>query len=269
LLFCLILANQETVNRIFALLSDPAMAAPITPSKFANPSKPKRNRILFYVGVFVGVSMVIGLIILVFGRVTGVEFSPDRFETRRFSVHEIPILKIQISPIRRTASQSATARYLVAKSLIQPSKANASQPAANAWHLVELSRGGMSHFEADAKLLTDQLDTYAQNHNKPGEFWHNWSTNEPKKAQVLWPTIQKLAQRELYILVPRLFSMATDAKDEKALKLQIDEYLRENYAGLVAEMRDAKRPEVADDLLAEALADYPDDKQLQALKQAL
>lgn len=245
------------------------MAAPNTPSKFANPSKPKRNRILVYVSVFLGVATVIGLIVLVFGRVTGVEFSPDRFETRRFSVHEIPILKIQISPIRRTTSQSATARYLLAKSLIQPPKANASQPAANTWHLVELSRGGMSQFSADAKLLTDQLEAYVRHQNKPGEFWHNWSTSEPKKAQVLWPAIQKLAQRELYILVPRIFSMAINAKDETTLKLQIDEYLRENYAGLVVEMRDAQRPELADDLLAEALGDYPDDKQLQALKQAL
>lgn len=211
-----------------------------------------------------GVAGMLGLVLLLFGSVSGTEFSPTSFESRQFTVREIPWLQIQISPIRRTNSQSPTARYLIAQSLIQPVKGPPTD-----WQLVQLSRGGMYTSEADSKLLIDQLDLYVYKQNSSSNinaFWHDWSINEPAKAKVLWPVVQKLAVRELYILMPRLFSLAVDADDDKALQQSIDTYLRTSYADLVTEMRDANRHELAVDLLGEAFGDYPDDVRLQALR---
>lgn len=220
---------------------------------------------MFVVGlVCVGVAGMLGLVILLFGSVSGSEFSPTHFEMRRFSVHEIPWLQVQISPITRSTSQSATSRYLIAQSLIQTLPG-----APKDWHLVELSRGGISQSQADAKLLTDQLELYLYRQNSSSssnEFWHDWSIQQPAKAKVLWPTVQKLAIRELYILLPNLFSLAIDAEDEVVLQQEIDEFLRASYFSLVTEMRDADRMELADELLAEALLDYPDAVKLRALQ---
>ncbi|MGV3483197.1 MAG: hypothetical protein ACO1RT_02130 [Planctomycetaceae bacterium] len=214
--------------------------------------------------VCAGVAMMLGLAILLFGSVSGTEFSPTHFESRRFTVHEIPWLQIQISPIRRTHSQTATARYLIGQSLIQRAPGPPQE-----WHVVELSRGGLSHSQADAKLLTDQLELYVYRHNASttsSEFWHNWSIDQPAKAKVLWPIIQKMALRELYILMPKMFSLAIDAKDELVLQQAIDDYLRGSYAELVAEMRNNQRRELAAQLLTEALNDYPDDPRLRSLQ---
>jgi hypothetical protein len=224
----------------------------------------RRKRLFVTAFVGVGVAITLALVLLLFGSVTGTEFSPTHFETRHFMVSEIPWLQIQISPIRRVSLQSSTARYLVAKSLIKPPP-NAPQT----WHLVELTRGGLNQSLADAKLLTQQLELVTDDPSASGtndEYWRTWSEREPEKAKVFWPVIQTLAIRELYILMPSLFEMAIHAKDSKSLRQSIDDYLRSTYHELVLEMRDANRTELANALLLEALADYPDDSSLRALQ---
>jgi hypothetical protein len=266
-------------------------------AKTSPSSKPSTNnanrgwRTVVYLSVFAGVALLLAFFVLVFGRVEGVEFSPSRFQTRHFSVHEIPWLKIQVSPIHRTTSQSSTARYLIAQSLIQPISAPAVtkqpqlQPATNEksaatkattpptpatvpdpWHLVTLTRGGVSSQFADAKLLTDQLEIRHYTQVQTNEYWHDWSIREPNKAKILWPIVQKLAFRELYILMPSLFSLAMDATDDQAFQRSIDDYLKKSYAELVVEMRSAGREELAAELLSEAITDFPNDKNLQALR---
>ena len=211
-----------------------------------------------------GVALMLALVVLLFGSVSGTEFSPTDFQTRRFTVREIPWLQIQISPIRRIHSQSATTRYLIAQSLIRPTS-----PRPQDWHVVELTRGGLSNTEADAKLLTDHLDLYVYRHHSnsgANEFWHNWSIDEPAKAKVLWPIVQRLATRELYILMPKLFSLAVDAKDEVVLREAVNEYLQASYIELIIEMRNTNRSELAAQLLAEARSDFPDNAELRALQ---
>jgi hypothetical protein len=210
-----------------------------------------------------GVAGMLALVVLLFGTVSGTEFSPTHFESRQFTVREIPWLKIQISPIRRSASQSGTARYLIAQSLVRPAPGPPKD-----WHLVELTRGGMTQSQADAKLLTDQLDLSVYNHSQlsSNPYWQDWTINEPAKAKLLWPLIQKLATRELYILMPKLFAIALNASDDRSLQKSIDDYLRTSYFELVNEMRSVERDDLADELLAEAIADYPNDPKLQALR---
>ena len=231
--------------------------------KVPSRSKQATNRklpILIVLLVGLAVAGMIGLIILIFGGVSGTEFSPTHFQSRRFTVREIPWLKIQISPIQRTSNSLSTGQYLSAQSLI-----SAPQGPPVDWHLVELSRGAMQNSSADAKLLTDQLELLKDNTTGSDKFWEDWSVKEPAKAKVLWPIVQKLAIRELYILLPKIFTIALDAKDDATLRQSIAEYLRTSYRELVTEMRSTGRTELADELLAEAIVDFPDDAKLQEL----
>ncbi len=95
--------------------------------------------------------------------------------------------------------------------------------------------------EADADLLIDQLLL-----NPDGDlYWKKWSNDHPKLAAVLWPVIQKLAERELYILMPRLFEFAQPDQSPADLQASIDAYLVEQYRGLIADMVAADRIELA------------------------
>ena len=75
------------------------------------------------------------------------------------------------------------------------------------------------------------------------------------------------AERELYILMPELFELARIQQPAAAFALQTDQWLREEYVGLVKDMRAADRLGLADQLLDEALGDFPSDRQLNELKQ--
>ncbi|NNE01412.1 MAG: hypothetical protein HKN47_29200 [Pirellulaceae bacterium] len=191
------------------------------------------------------------------GHVSGQEFAPSHFQVRNFSFYEIPLLHIQITPIRRKGVALPVATYVRQSSLIGAPKGTPDK-----WHLVSLSRGLSGTTAADADLmvthlnLTDGTDVY----------WRKWSIDHPKRAAVLWPTVQRLAERELYILIPAVFELAQKDLTAEQLATKIDTLLRRQYRSLVVDMRQADRGELADQLLKEAISDYPDDKNLQALQ---
>ncbi len=193
------------------------------------------------------------LVITTQGNISGSEFSPTHFQQREFHFYEIPLLHLQITPIRRKVTTPVTASYLKQMSLVPVPKG---QPVD--WHLVSISRGFSGTSDAEAKLLTDQL-----NLSPDGDlYWKTWTADHPQLAAVFWPVIQKLAERELYILMPRLFVLAqTDqpTSDLTAGDLQasIDAYLIDQYASLIKDMVAADRTELAASLAAEASADYP------------
>jgi hypothetical protein len=192
--------------------------------------------------------VVLLIVIQTQGNISGTEFSPTHFQQRDFGFYEIPLVHLQISPIRRSLSQPSTATLLRQKSLI---KVPQGQPAY--WHLVKISRGIGGTTFADANLLIDQLLL-----NPDGDlYWKTWTNEHPKLAAILWPVIQKLAQRELYILMPRLFELAQIDQKPDQLQAAIDSYLMEQYRELIQDMVAADRPELARQLLAEAKADYP------------
>lgn len=184
------------------------------------------------------------------GNISGTEFSPTHFQQRDFGFYEIPLIHLQISPIRRTSSTPSTAKFLRQKSLVTAPKGQPTD-----WHLVKISRGIGGTTYADANLLIDQLLL-----NPDGDlYWKVWTTDHPKLAAVLWPVIQKLAERELYILMPRLFEIAQTDQNPDQLQAAIDNYLVEQYQELIQDMVAADRVELAKQLLAEAKADYPED----------
>lgn len=202
-------------------------------------------------------TLLLGLIVLLVittqGNISGSEFSPTHFQQRDFHFYEIPLLHLQITPIRRKVSTPATASYLKQMSMVSVPQG---QPVH--WHLVSISRGFSGTSDADAKLLTDQLDL-----SPDGDlYWKTWTADHPELAAVFWPVIQKLAERELYILMPRLFELAqadqpTSVLTPGDLQSSIDTYLIDQYASLIQDMVAADRKELAASLAAEAKADYP------------
>lgn len=180
------------------------------------------------------------------GYVEGEEFSPTHFRSRTFTFYEIPIIRWQITPIRRKTTTPMAALTLTQTKLIQPPPG---EP--EVWHLVSLQLGGDEAVNDDANLLMKQLRFYTDG----GAYWKNWSNDHPELAKEFWPTIAKLSERELYLLMPRLFEIVRQTEDPGLLRSLIRGYLQEEYQGLIRDMRDAGRDDVADALAAEAASD--------------
>ncbi len=224
------------------------------PSPSSNPiaaEKKSSNRsakALIIAAAAVLVVLVALFVIRIQGFVGGSEFSPTHFQQRDFQFYEIPLIHQQITPIRRSISTPATANYLRQKSLIKTPKG---QPVD--WHLVSISRGLGGVAEADAQLLIDQLQLNSNNQL----YWRTWTVDHPDLAGRFWPVIQRLAERELYVLMPRLFEIAQNAQTPTDLRSSVDAYLVTQYQSLIQDMIDAGRIDVAEQLAAEAGRDYP------------
>jgi len=202
-------------------------------------------------------SLLLFFVVRLLGHVSGEEFSPTHFRTREFSFYEIPVLHWQITPVLQTPNTPNAATYLTQKKWVTPP---GSPP--KTWHLVKIQRGFSEEQPSDAALLVRQLR--ASQSGLP--VWEQWSTDHPKLAPVLWPTVAKLAERELYILMPRLFEIIRDIDDLPTLKTTLQDYLRDEYTSLVQDMRAANRDELADALLSEVNQDYPSDEALRRLQ---
>ncbi|TWU56890.1 hypothetical protein Poly51_28080 [Rubripirellula tenax] len=190
------------------------------------------------------------LVIRTQGYVSGSEFSPSHFQKRDFSFYEIPLIHLQITPIKRSGTTPETAVYLRQTGLIPAATGNP-----DVWHLVTIQRGLTGRTPADAQLLTDQLEL----NTGSNPYWKQWCTDHPKLARELWPTIQKLADRELYILMPRMLEIAQNQPSIEALQTEIDKYLKREYAGLIADLKETGRNDLAEALRQEASRDYPGD----------
>ena len=205
--------------------------------------------------------VVLVVVIRTQGFVKGYEFSPTHFQKREFSFYEIPLIHLQITPIKRLAVTPSTATYVRQNALITP---HTGVP--TVWHLVSLSRGLTGSTPADAKLLLDQLELLDHGGD---DYWIQWSKKDPKQAKVLWPFIQRLAERELYVFLPELFELAQiDSESPNQLRQSIDRYLLREYALLIEDMRASGRTELAEQLLTEARTDYPNDPALIQLNRA-
>lgn len=205
----------------------------------------------------VALIFVVFLVVRLQGLVTGSEFAPSHFQQRSFRFYELPLLHLQITPIQRVGITPKAATFVRQKSLIVP---HSGAPAA--WHLVEISRGLSGSTRADAQLLIEQL-----NLDSGGDaYWRKWSIDHPQHAKVLWPVVQKLAVRELYVLMPALFELAQLEQSPDKLQEEIDRHLSQQYLRLVQDMEAAERDDLAGQLLLEAKQDYPLDRDLAAFR---
>lgn len=230
----------------------------------ASKTSNRRGRRRIIVGVVGAVVLLtcVGLATLAQGKVRGTEFSPQDFREREFEFWEIPLVHLQITPISRSGTTNTLTSYLKAQQLIQVPRASA-KPDSQTWHLVNLSRGSLPRPPADAEILVNYLQ------GDVGGRWRQWTVDHPEMAKVFWRRTQKLAEREMYVLMPDLFAIAQHAESAAELSDRTDLYLQETYLQIASDLRDAKKPTIAAELLDEAIADFPANQSLRELRASI
>ncbi|MCC9600872.1 hypothetical protein LOC67_09865 [Stieleria sp. JC731] len=229
--------------------------------KRRRPGSPRR--ILITVSATLSVLLVAGIVMFK-GNVKGIEFAPSHFQTREFSFYEVPFLEIQLSPIRRNLISDKVSSYLRSNSLISTPRG---KPPTE-WHIVSISRGPTSQQQI-ASLLTESIwvGDFRGSH-----YWVQWNTDHPKRAAVLWPIVQRLALRQLYVLIPPLLQIARSLPgddDANSFQQAIDKFLIAESAELTKDLRLANREDLANEILHETIGDYPESQTLLSLQKSI
>ncbi len=204
------------------------------------------KRVLLGVVIAMAVLLLIAAPFLRYGSVVGEEFSPDRFRRRSYHYWEIPLLHVQVTPLKKQDETNDLEKYLVQNKLILV----ANQPRPR-WDLVALRRAEVPAPPRDAEILCRYLDLT----NSEGELvWLQWTKNEPQRAKVLWPAVAEAARRDVYVVMPDLFHMAEKADDAAQLKQRIARHLATRFARLADVHQQLNRHDRALQLYAAALS---------------
>jgi len=160
------------------------------------------------------------LLVMMFGTVEGEEFSPQRFERRRYYFYCLPFTRWQISP---TFGNNVTGSL---ESTLLKDKLVRTVPQVPArWDLVSVG-DSLRVQRAIAALLTDVLDGYA------GFGWEEWTKANPARAQLLWPAIQEMAELDAYELIPDLLDFVLLKTPDAEFPAQLRRHLNQAYASL-------------------------------------
>jgi hypothetical protein len=196
----------------------------------------------------------------VFGSVSGEEFSPDLFQRRTFQYYEIPLLGFQITPIFREDATNDLERYLSSQKLVQNT---AVEPR---WNLVWARQGAQSSHLGDAGILCAYLDARDADENS---VWQTWSTKNPQLAKTLWATVDRLAEQGHYVLIPDVFSLASQAGEAVAFEQAVADTLAARYEMLARTQLDLGDPKLARELAEEGLRHAPERESLRRLSNDL
>lgn len=211
------------------------------------------DSILSRIGVAVlGLLLISGVIFLVtvyFGGVQGQEFSPTNFQRRDFAYVEVPLVRLQVTPITRQDASSDLEKYLVKNKLLG---APTEDPR---WDLVWASSSGPNGQHGEARILCTYLDTV---NDKGKVVWLEWSEDHAEFAKILWPAVAKLARQELYSFVPELFVLARSAADAKVLQKDINQAMARSHVFVGRALQAADNHESAVVYFSEALTYQPD-----------
>ena len=205
-----------------------------------------------------GTALTAFVLTVTFGAVRGTEFSPQLFERRSYSFYELPLTGIQVRGIRRKDETQAAELFITSNKYITLPAAGVRED----WHIITGLRGTRQS-KGDAGILMQYLDA------KDGDdyhYWVKWSEEHPKLAAVLWPAVQKLGERELYIFVPDLFDLARSIEDPIKLRQELDRTAAGKLLFLGKRMMDRDDQESARQVLDEAAQLDPGN---QEIKEAL
>jgi len=161
----------------------------------------------------------IGLVgvVFIFGRVSGEEFSPEAFQRRRYWFYQIPVLKIQISPVAHenvsTGLEDRIATDIKAVNTTDPSVT---------WDIVTANRAGRSVYSGDARILCDSLEIGDTSGNL---VWEEWTDDHKELATLLWPLVAEVARARLYVLIPDLLDIAQSASSVIEVGQELTDYL--------------------------------------------
>ena len=213
-------------------MADPAS---MSSSSTGSPASGDGRRSVWRLRIGVGALVLLagGLIFLIAvimrGFVMGQEFSPDRFDRRFFSYYEIPLIRLQLTPISRSPMTSDLETHLQTNKYV-PKPISAK----TRWHRVTVGRVG-SIWNGEASILCTYLDTQV------GEdpLWLAWTKQHPKLAKEFWPEVVRLARRNRYKFLPDLFDLAAQATSSEdpvtgtaQFHSQLNRTLARNYVQL-------------------------------------
>ncbi len=206
------------------------------------------TRVLVALLVLAGALMIVWTGTLLFGQVSGEEFAPDTFERRSYTYFELPVVRVQVTPVWRTVHRPQLEQALVDGRYI------ASQSPPGRWDLAVSVRLGQIWREGDAHILTRYLDAW----NVEGELhWLEWTTSNPARARIFWPEIARLAQQELYLFMPELFALAAMPATAQAFQGDLNRLLAGKYEELAGVELDLRNWAAAERFYAEALRCEP------------
>jgi hypothetical protein len=193
---------------------------------------------------------VLGAILLVlvatfmFGAVHGTEFCPQTFERRSYSYYELPIVRIQVTGEKHEDLTGETEKCVTTNNWI-----STSNTAKKDWHVLVGSRGSQVRRPGDAGILMKYLDAIQSGKDYR---WVRWSNDHQELAKVLWPTVQRLAIREMYLFVPDLFDLAKRIDNPAQLQQTLDQLLAQKLRFLANRLQAAGKTTDADQALQEA-----------------
>ncbi|MEM7311698.1 MAG: hypothetical protein AAF497_00965 [Planctomycetota bacterium] len=188
-----------------------------------------RNAIPIFIFALLAI-LALGMLIMIFGLVEGEEFSPDAFQRRSFSYYQLPMFRLQVTPVNR-AQIPQDVEDMIAKEIKAPKAAIAT----NKWEISQLVYpGGRVSWEGDCKILCDYLDL---KNNKKQFVWEKWGKKHPEMAKVLWPVVASVARKGMYVLIPDIFKIAESANNKDELSGRLDEFLAAEAPKLAEEFK--------------------------------
>jgi hypothetical protein len=162
------------------------------------------------------------LCVLLFGKVDGVEFSPDGFERRAYDFHRVPLLNWQVRPTSRTSITGDVERYVRSQGWIPaPGKSRR-------WDAVSLTSVTGTR-AGEASILCHYFDLRDGNGSL---VWLTWSNDHPELAASLWSAVHRLALVEAYPLVPEIFELAAQAESKEAFQERLEGLLVRSMVAL-------------------------------------
>ena len=203
------------------------------PDPSFHPLPASRRRLArIVVTTFLAVCALVSLEFL-FGRVSGSEFSPDRFERRSFLFYQVPWFQLQISPVVRKDKSNKLEVYLRRKMLISAPRQS------RRWDVVSVRSATQTQRRyGQASVLCRYLD---QLNDRGNLWWLDWSQEHPDLAKPLWEAVQQAANLEAYFFVPELFDLAMLAEDATTFSVTLDQRLAQRYAELAEDYRASGR----------------------------
>lgn len=169
----------------------------------------RRGRLRIGVWLLVAalVLVICGFGLAIYGQVRGEEFSPQRFTMRKFSYVQIPLLRIQVWPVRvtRITGQHDKLASHIRRTTRVNGLMNRVRSTPGRWDIVSMHEIGSTPYRGDASILVNYL-------KQPGaqgmESWLDWSIAHPKLAGVLWGVVANLANEDLYPIIPEVLEAA-------------------------------------------------------------
>lgn len=147
----------------------------------------------------------LSMLVLIFGLVSGEEFSPEAFVRREYRFYQIPLVGLQITPIERNVITNSLERKI---GRIPPAEiVDMSDPAVH-WDVVTSLKMNRGEWAGEAKILCDYLELKDAQDKL---VWLDWTNAHEEMADVLWPMIASVAKARFYFLVPELLRLAESA----------------------------------------------------------